>query len=159
MPSRGNEQMGKGNLAATNLAATNLAATLRGILPALILNERTKRACDIGAAITGFILFSPIFLITALAIKLESRGPVFVGEVRFGHDNGAILLVKFRAAISTKADGMDRCMSRVGRILRHSGIDELPQLINVLRGEMSIFGRRDVYRWPIQGLWLDRQND
>jgi lipopolysaccharide/colanic/teichoic acid biosynthesis glycosyltransferase len=149
MPSRRDKPTGKGNLANVLLDA----------LAALELEERAKRACDIGAAIAGLILFSPIFLITALAIKLESRGPIFVGEVQFRRDSRKIRLIKFRAATHTKDNAMGYSVTRVGRMLAQSGIVELPQFINVLRGEMSMFGRRDTCRWPAPALWFERQDD
>jgi len=123
----------------------NVAAVLQDVLPALELSEHAKRVCDIVAAITGLVLLSPIFLITALAIKLESRGPIFVRVS--GHNNQTIRLIKFRVAM------------RVGQILAQTGIDELPQFINVLRGEISILGRRNVYRWPRFALRCERHND
>jgi lipopolysaccharide/colanic/teichoic acid biosynthesis glycosyltransferase len=149
MPSRRDKPTGKGNL----------AAVLRDLLAALELEERAKRVCDIGAAIAGLILFSPIFLITALAIKLESSGPIFVGEVQFRRDNRKIRLIKFRVATRTKDNTMGYPITRVGRMLAQSGIVELPQFINVLRGEMSMFGRRDTCRWPAPALWFEHQDD
>lgn len=121
--------------------------------------EYAKRACDIGAAIAGLMLFSPIFLIAALAIKLQGRGPVFVREVHFGHDKRKIRLLKFRVATGTKDCGMDQPETHVGRIIGRTGIDELPQFINVLGGELSIFARRGIGRWPGPARWWERQND
>jgi lipopolysaccharide/colanic/teichoic acid biosynthesis glycosyltransferase len=67
----------------------------------------------------------------------------FIRETLYGYDNQTIQVLKFRAA-SVEGDQI----SPLGQILSQSGIDELPQLFNVVRGEMSIFGRRDVHRWP-----------
>lgn len=152
MASHSNKSMG-------SISKDNVAAVLQDVLPPLELYERAKRVCDIGAAIAGLALFSPIFLITALAIKLESQGPIFIREIISGHDNRAIRFIKFRVATCTNGNGMSRHVTHVGQILGQTGIEELPQLINVLRGEMSILGRRNVCRWPTSALWCERQND
>jgi lipopolysaccharide/colanic/teichoic acid biosynthesis glycosyltransferase len=124
------------------------------------ISEVAIRACDVGAAIAGAVLLSPILLITALAIKIESRGPVFVGEVHSEHDDHTTRLFKFRvSATDVQDNGMDQSITRVGRILGRTGIDELPQFINVLRGELSIFARRGVARWQGPAQWWDRQKD
>jgi polysaccharide biosynthesis protein PslA len=88
--------------------------------------------------------------LVALLIKLESRGPVFFVQRRFGFNNEVIRVLKFRTMYVDRGDQSgeqrtvrdDRRVTRVGRILRALSIDELPQLINVLRGEMSIVGPR-----------------
>ncbi len=101
-------------------------------------------------ALIGLVVLSPLLLLTALAIKLESKGPVFFKQKRFGFNNLEIEVLKFRsmyvdrqdesgAARTTKGDPR---VTRVGRIIRRTSIDELPQLINVLRGDMSIVGPR-----------------
>jgi lipopolysaccharide/colanic/teichoic acid biosynthesis glycosyltransferase len=91
--------------------------------------ERINRIFDLVAAATSVTLLAPIFLITAIAIKLDSNGPIFVREPMFGHGNQRIKLFKFRF-VST----------RIGQALSETGIHELPQLFNVLRGELSIVG-------------------
>jgi Undecaprenyl-phosphate glucose phosphotransferase len=108
-----------------------------------------KRAFDILAAITGLILFSPLFLCAAGAVKLDSPGPIFFRQTRHGYNKQAITVLKFRT-MTTLEDGgnfkqatrNDTRVTRVGRILRRTNIDELPQLINVLMGQMSIVGPR-----------------
>jgi putative colanic acid biosysnthesis UDP-glucose lipid carrier transferase len=117
------------------------------------LGERVKRLIDIEAAIIGLILFSPILLITSIAIKLDSQGPIFIREVRYACNNREIQVLKFRV-VTTCMEG-NRIKARVtqlGQIVSQSGIDELPQFFNVLRGEMSIVGRRNVHRWP-RSIW------
>jgi len=108
-----------------------------------------KRAFDVVVAACGLILFSPLFLCVALAIRLDSRGPIFFRQTRHGYNNQTIRIFKFRS-LTTMEDGEhfkqvrpnDPRVTRVGRILRRTNIDELPQLINVLFGEMSIVGPR-----------------
>jgi putative colanic acid biosynthesis UDP-glucose lipid carrier transferase len=108
-----------------------------------------KRAFDLIVAAAGLILFSPLFLFVAIAIKLDSPGPVFFRQTRHGYNNQIIRILKFRS-LTTLEDGNDfrqvqrndSRITRIGRILRKTNLDELPQLINVLLGEMSIVGPR-----------------
>jgi len=120
----------------------------------------TKRFVDIIGAILGLILLSPLFLIIAILIKLDSAGPVFVGLERIGERGKTFKLYKFRSMIkgahlmkknllkNNERDGPlfkikdDPRITNVGRFLRKTSLDELPQLINVLRGEMSLVGPR-----------------
>ena len=101
-----------------------------------------KRAVDIAIAAIGLILLSPIMIISALALRLDSRGPIFCSRVQQNWGNHTFRALKFRcttnAPASTRCDGLR--MTRIGRVLRSSGIDGLPQLFNVLCGEMSIVG-------------------
>ncbi|HTH97695.1 MAG TPA: undecaprenyl-phosphate glucose phosphotransferase [Stellaceae bacterium] len=98
----------------------------------------------------GLLVISPLLLLTAIAIKLESRGPVFFTQDRFGFNNRVIKVLKFRSMYVDRGDksGMQQTMrndprvTRVGRIIRKLSIDELPQLFNVLRGDMSLVGPR-----------------
>ncbi len=119
-----------------------------------------KRAIDILGAGSGLLLLSPVFLVAALAIKLTSRGPIFYVQPREGKDGRIFGILKFRTMIKD-ADSMqhllrdrserdgpafkikdDPRVTPLGRYLRKSCIDELPQLINVLVGEMSLVGPR-----------------
>jgi len=117
------------------------------------LGERVKRVVDIVAATVGLILFSPILLITSIAIKLDSQGPIFIREVRYAYNNRAIQVLKFRV-VTTCVEGnrINARVTQLGQIVSQAGIDELPQFFNVLRGEMSIVGRRNVHRWP-RSIW------
>jgi lipopolysaccharide/colanic/teichoic acid biosynthesis glycosyltransferase len=99
-----------------------------------------KRAFDIITATTALVLFSPTLLLASLAIKLDSRGPVFCTQIRHGYNNQPIPVLKFRSTISISVTEKTTCLTRVGRLLRQTGADGLPMLINVLRGEMSIVG-------------------
>jgi lipopolysaccharide/colanic/teichoic acid biosynthesis glycosyltransferase len=107
------------------------------------------RVLDAAAAAVGLALLSPLFGVIALWIKLTSPGPVFYRALRVGKDGQPFRLYKFRSMIADAdrwgpgitAAG-DRRVTRVGAILRQTKLDELPQLINVLRGEMSLVGPR-----------------
>ncbi|MFP9137161.1 undecaprenyl-phosphate glucose phosphotransferase [Devosia sp. XGJD_8] len=101
-------------------------------------------------AITALILLSPIMVATAFAIKLESRGPIFFMQSRHGFNNELIKIYKFRSMRTDMADQSaaklvtkgDPRVTKVGRFIRKTSIDELPQLFNVLKGELSIVGPR-----------------
>ncbi len=108
-----------------------------------------KRAFDVFAATVGLIVLSPLFLVVSIAIKLDSRGPIFFRQMRHGFNNEPIKVFKFRSMTTledgdqfTQAAKDDPRVTAVGRILRQTNIDELPQLINVLQGNMSIVGPR-----------------
>jgi lipopolysaccharide/colanic/teichoic acid biosynthesis glycosyltransferase len=119
-----------------------------------------KRGFDLAAAALGVIATSPILLTAALAIRVESRGPVFFRQTRIGKDGRPFKIWKFRSMVvdaeEAKADihhlneaghGLfkvpeDPRVTRVGRVLRKTSLDELPQLFNVLSGEMSLVGPR-----------------
>ena len=101
----------------------------------------SKRIFDLVTAAAGVLLFAPILGLVSLAIKLESRGPVFSREVRYGYKNRAIRVLKFRAhALSDSDDTCCPALTHVGRILRRTGIDQLPQLFSVIAGDLSIVG-------------------
>lgn len=108
-----------------------------------------KRSFDVFTAIVGLIFLAPLLLAVSVAIKLDSRGPVLFRQTRHGFNNEPIQVIKFRT-MTTSEDGDqftqavkdDARVTRVGRFLRRTNIDELPQLINVLQGSMSIVGPR-----------------
>jgi sugar transferase (PEP-CTERM system associated) len=109
-----------------------------------------KRTMDLVFSIICLILFAPLFLLAAVAIKLNSRGPVFYSQERAGLDERPFTLYKFRSMFADAetesgpvwAGSDDPRVTGVGKILRKFRIDELPQLVNVLRGEMSMVGPR-----------------
>ena len=109
--------------------------------------EHTKRGIDVVLSLFLLVVLSPILLAAALVIKLDSRGTVLFRQVRIGRNFRPFSILKFRtmrsqlegSAITARGD---RRVTRVGRWLRASKIDELPQLVNVLRGDMSIVGPR-----------------
>lgn len=108
-----------------------------------------KRTLDVGAAALGLVLLGPLFLVIALAIAIEDGGPVFFRQQRVGRGGELFRVWKFRTmrvdAERTGGQltvGHDPRITRVGRWLRGGKLDELPQLVNVLRGEMSFVGPR-----------------
>jgi exopolysaccharide biosynthesis polyprenyl glycosylphosphotransferase len=119
-----------------------------------------KRAIDIAGAGVGLLLLSPVILVIALIVKLTSRGPVFYVHDRVGRANTHFRMLKFRTMVEgaddlkphlehlNEADGPmfkiadDPRVTPIGRVLRRTSLDELPQLINVLRGDMSLVGPR-----------------
>jgi lipopolysaccharide/colanic/teichoic acid biosynthesis glycosyltransferase len=108
-----------------------------------------KRSFDIFAAAIGLFVLSPLFLLIAIAIKLDSRGPVFFKQERIGREFRSFFIYKFRTMVentweigSALTIGMDPRITRIGRWLRKTKVDELPQIINVLKGEMSLVGPR-----------------
>ena len=109
-----------------------------------------RRAIDIVVAATALLLTAPLLLICAVAIKLDSPGPVFYSQLRVGKDGRTFWLLKLRTMVEgaerigagLRVEEGDPRITRVGRILRRTSLDELPNLINVLRGEMTLIGPR-----------------
>ncbi len=112
--------------------------------------RKIKRILDFVVATMGLVLGAPIMLVTALAIRLDSRGPVLYRQRRSGLDGRHIMVLKFRSmrqdaeagSGAVWAGAVDSRVTRVGHLIRKWRIDEMPQLINVLRGEMSLVGPR-----------------
>ena len=108
----------------------------------------SKRLFDIVAALAGLVLLAPLFALAALWIKLDSPGPVFFRQQRVGRHGKLFAIYKFRTMTEAPAAtvqltvGRDRRITRAGELLRHYKLDELPQLINVLQGTMSLVGPR-----------------
>jgi lipopolysaccharide/colanic/teichoic acid biosynthesis glycosyltransferase len=108
-----------------------------------------KRVFDSLVAAVGLLLLSPVFVAIALLVKLSSQGPVFYPQERVGRGGKIFRIVKFRSMVvdadqrglAITAAGDPR-ITAIGRILRHFKLDELPQLWNVLKGEMSLVGPR-----------------
>ena len=108
------------------------------------------RAADVGIALAALALVSPLLLAAAIAIKLESRGPILYRQRRVGRDGVVFELFKLRTmrqgadpvGVGTAVTADDSRVTRVGRLLRRFSLDELPNLFNVLRGEMRIVGPR-----------------
>jgi lipopolysaccharide/colanic/teichoic acid biosynthesis glycosyltransferase len=97
-----------------------------------------KRVFDILIAAIALILLSPLFLLVAIAIKIDSSGAVLAPQVQYCYDNRLIRVLKFRCA--TVASTGKVAVTRIGRLLSQRDLDRLPMLINVLRGDMSIVG-------------------
>lgn len=108
-----------------------------------------KRLFDIVFSFIGLLLLLPLFLLVAILIKIDSRGPIFFKQQRIGRNFAPFAINKFRTMkIDADGNGLqitvggDKRITRIGKILRKSKIDELPQLLNVLIGDMSIVGSR-----------------
>jgi exopolysaccharide biosynthesis polyprenyl glycosylphosphotransferase len=112
--------------------------------------QRFKRLIDVVVSLAGLVVALPLMAILALLVKLDSRGPVFYRQERTGQDEKPFLLVKFRSMREDAERGTgpvwasvrDYRVTRVGRWLRLTRLDEIPQFINVLKGEMSFIGPR-----------------
>lgn len=109
-----------------------------------------KRFCDIVISLLGLIILSPLMLVVAIAIKIESKGPVLFKQIRLGKGGREFQIYKFRS-MCEGAENMgtgqysfagDMRVTKVGRFIRATSIDELPQFINILKGEMSLVGFR-----------------
>ncbi|WP_184358446.1 sugar transferase [Rhizobium sp. BK602] len=125
-----------------------------------------KRAFDVSAALAALILISPLFLMLMLLVKFSDRGPIFYGHRRIGHNGKTFRCMKFRTMVvdgdrvlqaylqnnprameewrETRKLQNDPRVTLVGAVLRKLSLDELPQLINIIRGEMSVVGPRPV---------------
>ena len=128
-------------------------------------NGVLKRASDVVLSLLILLLISPVMLLVALAIKLDSPGPVIFKQRRYGLDGEEILVYKFRSMTVTEDGGTirqaqknDARITRLGAFLRRTSLDELPQFVNVLQGRMSIVGPRphavahnEMYRTLIKG--------
>ncbi len=123
--------------------------------------ERLKRAMDIGFALTGLTLAAPFILLGALAVAIEDGRPFFFSQNRIGRNHTPFRLHKLRTMRTGSAAGDpytrpdDRRVTRVGRFLRATRIDEFPQLWNVLRGEMSLIGPRPEWDRLVEGYERD----
>lgn len=120
----------------------------------------TKRLIDFIGALIGIISLSPVIIITMVAIKLDSPGPIFFSQKRIGRNGQKFNMYKFRSMVSNAEEVLeslkdknemsgpmfkmknDPRITRIGRFIRRTSIDELPQLFNVLKGEMSLVGPR-----------------
>lgn len=133
----------------------------------------TKRGFDIAIALGGLIALSPIFAVVALLIKLEDGGPIFFVQRRLGRGNQFFDMYKFRSMREEKLDHdgsrstsrSDDRITRIGAFIRKTSIDELPQLLNVLNGDMAIVGPRphalgsranNKYFWEVDGTYWQR---
>jgi polysaccharide biosynthesis protein PslA len=146
---------------------------LVGCGPLALRDRAAKRLFDITLSGAALTLLLPVLAIVALAISLESPGPVFFRQQRMGRGNRLFEILKFRSMRMDSCDhsgdrsaarGDDR-ITRVGRFIRRTSLDELPQIINVLKGEMSIVGPRphalgskaeDMPFWAIDDRYFDR---
>lgn len=120
-----------------------------------------KRGLDVALSAVGLAVTSPLLAATAVAIKLDSEGPVLFKQIRLGVNGAPFEMYKFRSmCIDAEHTGSgvyseagDPRVTRVGKIIRATSIDELPQLVNILKGDMSIVGPRPpltYHPWPIE---------
>lgn len=140
-----------------------LSQTEQNIKNLNIYNKYIKRVIDIVLSFIALVLLSPIFLIIAICIKVESKGPVFFVHKRVGKNGKIIRMYKFRTMVPNAEELIkqftpeqmkefkenfklenDPRITKVGKILRKTSLDELPQLVNILKGDLSIIGPRPV---------------
>lgn len=122
-----------------------------------------KRILDIFFSLMGLIFLFPVFLLLVLAIKLDSKGPVFFRQKRVGIHKKYFYILKFRTMrIDTPKDmpthllaDPEQYITRVGKVLRKTSLDELPQIINILKGDMSMIGPRPAL-WNQYDLIMER---
>jgi putative colanic acid biosynthesis UDP-glucose lipid carrier transferase len=126
-----------------------LRTNVVNLVPLSESNVLLKSMLDYAVALVGLIVLAPLLAVVALAIKIDSPGPVFFRQRRYGQNNSIFRIFKFRTMAVTEdgptvkqAERDDPRVTRMGRILRRTSIDELPQLLNVLTGDMSIVGPR-----------------
>jgi len=118
--------------------------------PLALLDQIQKRALDLAIAITVLPILLPLMIVVAIVIKIDSRGPVFFRQPRVGLGNRVFNIYKFRSMRVTQSDMMggqstsrnDSRITRVGAFIRKTSIDEIPQILNVLMGDMSMVGPR-----------------
>lgn len=124
-----------------------------------MIYKRIKRIADIMLSVFGLIILSPLFLITAFAIKIDSSGPVVFKQERLGLYGKVFKMYKFRSMyVGAEQSGVyefkeDKRVTRVGKFIRRTSIDELPQIVNIIRGDMSFIGPRPTltyHPWPIE---------
>ena len=123
-----------------------------------------NRAADVALAGLGLVVTSPLLVAAGLAVKLEDGGPVLYRQTRVGKDGLDFELLKLRTMVvgaerqgaGYAVDQGDARITRVGRVLRRLSVDELPQLWNVVRGEMSVIGPRPTLRYQVEK-YSDRQ--
>ncbi len=112
--------------------------------------SKAKRTLDVAIAVLAVVILSPIMFVIALAIKLSSRGPIIFQQKRCGLDNCPFTMYKFRTmVVGAEHKGLgyevardDDRITAVGKLLRNTSLDELPQLVNIIKGEMSLTGPR-----------------
>ncbi|MXP77881.1 sugar transferase [Lachnospiraceae bacterium WCA-9-b2] len=126
-----------------------------------IYRDYIKRFIDVGVSLVGLLITSPILVITAIAIKMDSKGDVLFRQRRLGRYGNEFIIYKFRSMCmdaEKKGSGQysfkgDPRVTRIGKLIRAASIDELPQFINIIKGDMSLIGFRPpltYHPWPIE---------
>jgi Bacterial sugar transferase len=112
----------------------------------------SKRVFDIAVSLSGIAFLAPVFVAAAIAIKLDSPGPVFVRQTRYGYNSKTVKILKLRTTTTMEGGTklrefkiIENLITPVGHFLRRTNVDEIPQLFNVLMGEMSIVGPRPLW--------------
>jgi lipopolysaccharide/colanic/teichoic acid biosynthesis glycosyltransferase len=115
----------------------------------------SKRVFDIAVSLSGIAFLAPVFVAAAIAIKLDSPGPVFVRQTRYGYNSKTVKILKLRTTTTMEGGTklrefkiIENLITPVGHFLRRTNVDEIPQLFNVLMGEMSIVGPRPLWADP-----------
>lgn len=116
----------------------------------MIYNNYIKRMIDFILSLMGLIILSPVFIILCIWIKMDSKGPVLFKQKRYGKDKSYFNIYKFRTMRTDTPSDMpthmlsnpEQYITKCGKFLRKTSLDELPQIINILKGEMSIIGPR-----------------
>lgn len=123
-----------------------------------------KRTCDIIFSLIGIILCLPLYIIIAIAIKIDSKGPVIFKNKRVGKDGKIFNCWKFRSMsteapkeVATSLGGTDMYITKVGRFIRKTSLDEIPQFFNVLSGKMSLIGYRPLVTTEIKANEMRKQ--
>lgn len=135
-----------------------------------------KRGIDLIIGIIGLMICLPLFIIIAILIKIDSKGPIFFKHKRIGKHGNKLEIYKFRTMIENAEEAMknfteeqkkefaenfklenDPRVTRIGKILRKTSLDELPQIINILKGEMSIIGPRPIVKNELEKYGRDKQ--
>ena len=115
-----------------------------------------KRMFDIAVSLTALVALAPVFALASIWIKLGSRGPVFFRQERAGKDGAPFVIYKFRTmVVDAEKSGFftaegDPRVTRAGRFLRATSLDELPQLLNILKGDMSVVGPRPTLMYQVE---------
>ena len=153
--------------------SSGLPSVIVAVGPLSLFDRLLKRLFDFSTAALGLLVLAPLFIVAAAAIKLDSRGPVLFRQIRVGRGNEMFSIYKFRSMRVGASDGYghqstlrgDDRLTRLGRFIRRTSIDELPQLFNVLLGNMSIVGPRphalgsraaDKLFWEVDHRYRDR---
>lgn len=134
-----------------------------------IYERYVKRALDVSLSGAALVVLSPLMLATAAAVKLDSKGPVLFCQQRLGLHGEPFTMYKFRSmkdgaehtGSGVYSEQGDPRVTKVGRVIRAASIDELPQLINILKGDMSIIGPRPpltYHPWPIEAYTAEQRH-
>lgn len=132
------------------------------------VKKLVKRAIDVLGSVLTLVMLWPVMLVAAVGVRLDSPGPVLFRQQRIGKDRELFEILKFRTMADRSSDridqvaeqvvtaGRDPRITRIGRALRASSLDELPQLINIVRGDMSLIGPRPIIPEQLEAIPAER---